>query len=319
MEYKSCNLLEHGICFYETKLCSCCYTPQGKSQSTPFFYPLYNGEKVSTDLLFSKINRYREYSKNNKYLYPCKDCYKLENRNWSEENYIDQVYITHFKNCNADCIYCITEATAEDKKKKTYNIMPVLNDLRDKGILKEGCEFHIGGGEFSIYRECNDIINTYILSGFTEICAIATNGIAYSEAIFNAMNHNRAVIIISLDCGSERMYKKIKRVNAFNSVINNLRKYTKTKTCRQNTFLKYIILPGINNNRKEFEKFLNIAENFGIQGIKIDIDGKYCSRKNYILDKKDWNYSANIIDYAKNRGFEVETFSFYNQCLAAKC
>ena len=315
--YKSCNLLEHGICFYPKNVCSCCYAPYEQDELVPLICSaaLYNGENIEKDYLFNKINKWREDAKNNKFIKSCNECYHLKSAAWTDENYIDQIYITHFEECNSNCIYCINNLDNGKRKTSTYKIVPIIDNMIEQGIIKKGCEFHIGGGEFSIYPECGEIINKYIISGFSKFIAIATNGIVFSQEIFNAMDLGKACIIISLDCGSAKLYKKIKRVDCFNDVKSSLKLYTQTENSRKNTFLKYIVLPKINDSKWEFKKFLGVAKKFGIKGIKIDIDGRSCRENSFSLSQKSQEFLKWCVEYSTKKGFEVETFQFYNLCL----
>lgn len=315
MQYTSCHLLEHGICFYNHNLCTCCYAPQEGLYQVPYIKPIYLGAKIDIEDYCKRIKFFRDNAKQNKFINSCKNCYKLETKEWDDEIYIDQVYITHFEACNADCIYCITGLTPNERQKHTYEIVPVLDDLKEKGILKENCEFHIGGGEFTIYPECDEIIEKYVLSGYTKHFAVATNGIKYSESLFKAMDKGLASIIISLDCGGKKIFEKIKRVNAFDSVIENLKLYTRTEKSLENTFLKYIVIPNVNDNKKEFQKFLSIANDLKIRGIKIDLDGNYCRKNNYKLNWHIKYLMKDIINMAIKQNFDVEIFQFYKQCL----
>lgn len=316
MEYKSCHLLEHGICFYNHNLCSCCYAPLDGLDKVPFFLPVYRGSNIDLNFYKKRINFYRENAKQNKYLKACKYCYHLELKDWEEEYYIDQIYITHFEACNANCIYCINNLFPNERHNKVYKVIPVLDDLKEKGLLRSNCEFHIGGGEFTLYPECDELLEKYIISGFSNHLAVATNGIKYSNALFKAMEIGRASIIISLDCGSRNLFKKIKRVDAFNNIISNLKLYTSTELSLEHTFLKYIVIPNINDNKNEFQKFLNIAKKFNIKGIKIDLEGHYCRNQNYKIDEKLINFLNDMVERAKKQNFNVEIFQFYKQCLS---
>ncbi len=315
MKYKSCHLLEHGLCFYNHNLCSCCYAPQDSYTRAPYLSFLYLGQKIKKEQLFNKINKRREEQKKGNFIISCNNCFKLEEKDWDEDNYIDQIYITHFEQCNLNCIYCITDLSPKERAKETYKIIPVLDNLKEQGILRQGCEFHIGGGEFSIYPECDEIIEKYILSGFSKFLAIATNAVVYKESVFNAMDKGKACIIVSVDSGSKNMYKKIKRVDAFDKLIENLKLYSRTESSRANTFLKYIVIPKINDNKREFDKFLNLANKLNIKGIKIDVDGNYARNNLYKLNDKINNFLTWTVDRAKSKGFDVEIFSFYKQCL----
>ena len=132
------------------------------------------------------------------------------------------------------------------------------------------------------------------------------------------MQENRACIIISLDSGNRNLYKKIKRVDCFDNVINNIKLYSSAEYSKDNTFLKYIILPEINDNKKDFIQFLDVALDCGIKGIKIDVNGLYCRQKNYKIEKKLSDFMKWSVDCSLEKGFDVETFSFYNQCFSMK-
>lgn len=316
MEYKSCNLLEHGICFYVDRICSCCYAPQEKVNDSPFLAALYKGELINKDLLFELINRWKNKAKQGELIDCCSNCYKAETKDWSDENYIDQVYISHFQECNSKCVYCITDILPENRVKNPYKILPVLDDMKQKGILKEGCEFHIGGGEFTIYSECEDLIKKYILSGFAKRLAVASNGIKYSNALYQAMCIDKGVIIISLDCGSRELFNQIKKVDKFNIVLKNISKYTKDSISRRNTFLKYIVIPSLNDNKDEFSKFIEISKKYQVQGIKLDIEGHYCRYHKYKLNRDILAFLEWAKEYTISNGVDFEGFSFYNQCIS---
>ena len=128
------------------------------------------------------------------------------------------------------------------------------------------------------------------------------------------MKENKACIIISLDSGNRNLYKKIKRVDCFDLVKNNIKMYSSDDYSRNNTFLKYIVIPKINDNRRDFKQFLNIALECNIKGIKIDIDGIYCRQRNYNIERKLSDFLKWSVEYSAEKGFDVETFSFYNQC-----
>lgn len=316
MKYKSCNLLEHGICFYVDRICSCCYAPQEKVNDSPFLAALYNGELINKDLLFELINRWKDKAKKGNLISCCSNCYKAEENDWTDENYIDQVYISHFQECNSNCVYCITDILPKNRKKNPYKIFPVLLDMKEKGILKRDCEFHIGGGEFTIYSECEDIIKEFILTGFAKRLAVASNGIKFSNALFDAMSIDKGVIIISLDCGSRELFKKIKQVDKFNDVIKNISKYCKNDLSRQNTFLKYIVIPSLNDEKEEFKKFIDIAKKYNVNGIKLDVEGHYARYNKYKIsdELKDFLYWAK--EYTISQNVDFEGFSFYNQCMS---
>ena len=286
-KYKSCNLIKHGLCFFDSQVVSCCYSPvdQIKGQQPPVLYNNYKGELLKKDDLFSQIKKYSDVFENGGTPYQCKGCCKIEEKNWDEEDsqYINSITVTHYSICNADCIYCSNNLSPEERTNEVYEILPVLRNLKEQNILKKGFELHIGGDEFSIYKECDDILKEFALTDFARTF-IPTNAIKYSQSIFEALNNGNTFIIVSLDSGSKKTFKKLKRIDAFEKVIKNLEQYASTDISRQQITLKYIVVPTINDNLREFKKFLKVAEKLKVKSIAIDIDSRYSRTQNHYID-----------------------------------
>lgn len=314
MKYKSCNLIQHGLCFFNGKLVSCCFAPcdQINGQTPPVIYDNYNGEIPEKEDLFNRIEKYSSIFKNGGCPKECLNCYHIEEKEWDEEKYINSITITHFSNCNADCIYCSNNLEQDERTNKVYEILPILDSLKEKGIIKQGCEFHIGGGEFTIYKECNELLEKYALTNFAKI-AIPTNAIIYNENLFKALDNNSTAIIVSLDSGCKKTYKKIKKVDAFDKVVENLTKYAKNKFMPHTIGLKYIIIPTYNDNLAEYKKFIKIAKKAGIQKVIIDIDARYARLVNFEIDTYLINLVKTFENIAIRENFITETYSFFKQ------
>ena len=228
--YKCCKILKHGLCFFNDILTSCCFSPvdQIDGQVPPLLYNKYKGQILSKEDLFERINKHVDIFKKGNCLKECSGCYHIEEKDWDEEQYIDYITITHFSICNADCIYCTNNHELYERTNNTYKILPVLKSFKDQGIIKKGCELHIGGGEFTIYHECDEILDLFAINNYARVF-VPTNAIRYSEKLFQAMDKATTYIIVSLDCGCRKTFHKIKRVDAFNRVINSLEKYAASK------------------------------------------------------------------------------------------
>ena len=310
MKYVSCELAQHGICFIDNAIWSCCYSPaewvEGSSGPV-ILMKNYHGEKINWDEFFSIIHKRREDFKN---------CYWLKENDWPEEDYINQIYITHFEKCNADCFYCSgCQGRERDNKTKPYSILPILKDMKKRGIMPKGSEIHIGGGEPTLYHELDSIIKDYVLSGYVNRILVPTSAILFSKRLYEALNKNLAHSIISLDCGSEETYFKIKRVNKFKQVMQTLEKYSKTETSRTNLLLKYIVIPDINDNETEFDLFLQKIKELGITRIALDIEATYARKMNYKINPKFFDFIVWAEEYSKKLGFETELYMFYKHAL----
>ena len=316
MKYKSCNLIQHGLCFFNEMLVSCCYSPNDQVNGgfPPIIYKDYHGELIEADYLFSKIIQYNNIFKTGNCPNECLNCFKIEEKDWDEEKYINSITITHFSACNADCIYCSNNLERDERTNNTYDILPVLRNLREQNIIRQGVELHIGGGEFTIYKECDELIEEFALSGFAKIF-VPTNAIRYSEKLFQAMTNNSALIFVSLDSGSRKTYNKIKRIDAFDIVIKNIEKYSASESAKNAIFLKYIIIPTVNDNFSEFLKFLSIAKKLNIKNIIIDLDARYSRLLNYNIDYYLIYFVKKIEKISNRLGFDTQTYSFYSQCI----
>lgn len=312
--YKSCNIILHGLCFFDDKLSSCCFSPvdQIDGQFPPMIFNKYKGEILSKEDLFSRIHKYSDIFKNGGCPRECKDCYHIEEKEWDEEEYIDYITITHFSICSADCIYCANNNEQFERTNKTYDILPVLKSFKEQGIIRKGCELHIGGGEFTIYKECDELLELFAINNFARVF-VPTNAIKYSHNLFRAMDEATTYIIVSLDCGSRKKFKEIKRVDAFDKVLDSLKKYASTEKSRDAIRLKYIIIPSVNDNITEFKKFLKIAKKLGVKNIIIDIDARYSRICNYKIDDYFIYLAQKMNKIALKQNFITEFYCFYFQ------
>lgn len=312
--YKSCHIVQHGLCFFDILLASCCFSPvdQINGQVPPVIYKDYKGEVLTKEELFERMGKYTSVFKNGGCPRECENCYHIEEKDWDDEQYIDYITITHFSKCNADCIYCSNNSKVETRTNDVYDIMPILKSFKEQGIIKKNCELHIGGGEFTIYKECDEILDLFAIPNYARVF-VPTNGIIYSHKLFRAMDEATTYIIISLDCGSRKLYKRIKRVDAFDKVMNSLKQYSATQKSRDAIRLKYIIIPTINDNLSEFKKFLRIAKKFGVQNLIIDMDARYSRKTNYNIDPYFINLAEEMNRIALKQNFITEFYSFFFQ------
>ncbi len=316
--YKSCNIILHGLCFFAGELVSCCYAPndQINGGKPPILFDNYNGEIIPKDKLFARMHEFSSQFKNGSCPKECENCFKIEEKDWDESEYIDYITITHFSPCNADCIYCSNNLELDERKTNTYEIMPFLRYLKNEGIIKQGCELHIGGGEFSIYKECDDILSEFGINKFANIY-IPTNAIKYSAIMHKALSQGSAYIVVSLDSGTRKTFKKIKRVDAFDKVVENICKYATEGTNEHKITLKYVIIPGVNDNIQEFQKFLDVGKKAKVvQYIRIDIEARYLRSVNNIINPYYLKLAKKMKEIAISQGFKPEFHSFIQQSMA---
>ena len=270
------------------------------------------GQPINWDRIFKVKEIFRRFHKKGKINTSCIGCPFLKEDKWDNENYINNLYISHWTNCNSKCIYCYATNNPKDfKVDKLYNVLPYVKDMFEKGILRPGGIISFGGGEPTLLDEFEDLV-TYFLDNYFWGIRVHTSGIKYSPALARAINEIRGYVVVSVDSGSKETFEKIKQVPCYDKVRETIRKYA-----LQTTFLgrylvsaKYIIIPGINDSIEEIEKWMIANYNAGLYTTVLDIE------ENWYLKNKD-NIPKHIFDlikYAEKRAKQLKTnFELYER------
>ena len=322
MKYISCELLEHSVCFMRDLILTCCYSPADRRYKVMDDIVLdrnFDGINVNIDDIIQQTKKLKENAKKGFLPESCKNCYHLQEKEWDDKDYYSNIYISQFENCNADCIYCTSYGGIHtNTDKKPYKIIPLLKELDKKGLLKNEIEIHVGGGEPLLYDEFEDIIKEFCFTGRAKMFAVPTSGIEYSEILAKGMTLDNKISfvmpIISIDSGSPEIYKKIKKVDKYYNVVENIQKYV--QHCDYKTQVKYIVIPHINDNIEEFTKFLDMCQSVGVSNIGLDIDANYARKFDFNIDTVLINLINDMTVLAKERGFYTELFMFFKHVLS---
>ncbi len=274
MIYKSCDHIEHGLYFSTDFVCHCCHL-NGKDIENEKILSNYHGEILDWQQILDAKMKKREAHQRGEFSPCCQNCPHLREADWEDEFYVNMLFLSHFTKCNSNCTYCFT---AEDKKRfnsfKEYSILPVLEDLaKNKSVHFDGTIF-ITGGEPTELKELDKIIEFFEKNN-QQHYFIQTSGIKYSKAIEQILEKGKATVTVSPDAGSKDTYKKIKRVNAFNKVMDNLKKYNEKTKGDSVLVTKYIFVPEINDNRKEVDLFFDACQKRNLKNISLDFESGF--------------------------------------------
>ena len=174
-----------------------------------------------------------------------------------ETKKISHLIMNHYKQCECKCIYC-NEITNYNSKKQNYNALPLIKQLfEEKMINEENLTVEFQGGNVSLLTEFEDIIEELSKNNCKNI-TILTNGVQSLPAVEKYASKMNFRLCISLDSGTKETFNKIKRIDAFDKVIDNIKKFTSLQNVELT--LKYITLNGINDNIDEIKEFLKIAQ-----------------------------------------------------------
>ncbi len=262
IEYRlGCSELQNACYIRADSVRTCCVQHFLKE-----FY--YKSETVSESDVIEKldemekwrvdtIEKLRENKKTS-----CDGCQNLKYGLFQKKpmvNYL--VVLAGDKGCNCKCFYCNQYSTLKKSggdKLNHYDYYRIAADY-----YKRIQWTTMVAGEPTMLEELDAVLDLVHESGWG--MAFHTNGIVYSEKAAMTVSDNKASIInISLDSGTRETYKKIKRVDTFDRVAANLRKYADAGC---GIHLKYILLPEYNDNIDEVNAFINIAADIGVKKV----------------------------------------------------
>ena len=159
--------------------------------------------------------------------------------------------------CNCRCFYC-NQVEAGVIGQKSNQILSNFDIHRIAGDVYDSIkEIILADGEPSLLPRLDELCELAIKKNWS--VNFNTNGILYSDVLVRALSSNpNSRVAVALDSGTRETYKKIKRVDTFDKVLENLGKYEKAVV---RIFLKYILCPGLNDNVEDMNKFVEIAKN----------------------------------------------------------
>lgn len=283
MAYLSCEFVENGMCFIRDAVVLCSFSLCMKFEAIRIVNE-YNGELFDWDEVKKIKQQYRDRFASGDIPEVCQGCPSLKVAEWPGTFELKYMLINHWETCHADCVYCHTH---EDKKfynsLKPWKILPVLKDALEKGMLSNNGNVNISGGEPTCLKEFGDLMN-FFLDKTNIFIMLNTSAVDYSKQIKKAIELGRSTATISLDAGTRETYKKVKNIDKFNKVIDNIKKYKKGLTSEQLKHIgfKYVLIPGYNDNKEEVTKWLGLIDTLGMVNIQIELEHHWYEQNKYL-------------------------------------
>lgn len=320
-----CRYLAHGLYIHYFCFRHCHLSIHSPNERNNNYIIPYTGpkDKVDWDEVFKQKKELVQNMRDGNIPPFCKGCHWIEEFDENSENqflsdfdpYIDMIWIGHTNKCNANCIYCFSHQEILEKRTyKPFDIFPLFKELLDKKIynLEKEPNAHISFamGEPTILKKFEDIIKIFEKSG-NKCFAIYTNGIKTSKMLINTMKkENTDVrIVISLDAGSREIFKKVKKVDKFKDACKTIQAYTKAAKIPDAVGVKYIIIPNVNDNKEEIDKWYDLCtKKLGVKFLIADIEEKWFVRQNGDIPE----YVKDLLRYIRSRcqqdGIQFEFF-----------
>ena len=309
MNTKGCSFIDAGINFEDDKVCDCCIS-HNDGRGLPLLIDNYNGEPIDWENLF-EIKAKRIAAQKIKTIYECENCYHLTDYEFKQDKKISEFHFSHCRSCNAKCVYC---SDKQGNHGVRYDVLPVIKDLIEKGYYKSGGEATMQGGEPTLMIHFEELIDLLASNGTS--LRIHSSGIKFSPSIEKTLKNNVGKLVVSIDSSSRSTYLKIKQVDCFDLVCENIKKYALAAENSQNLIIKYIIIPRYNDNPAEIKSFFDLMKSLGVETVALDIECNYARKYN------NENLSPHIyflIDYFKylvgKYNFDLKSYSFLSYVL----
>ena len=315
--FESCSYIEHGMVLDHCNRIRFCNNFNPRYGGRPVIYENYNGEKIDWADFFRIKRELRQKYRENSCPELCKDCVNTAFKEWDDDDYIDYLLLTPWVPCNSNCIYC---DAPRDKyvleHTKPYKVLPLIKDMIKNNILKKDGTIDFAGGEPTIYCEFEDLLHEFIKNDFKRII-IHTNAIKKSNSIIKGLKKGVVRTLVSIDAGSKEIHRKVKQVDSYDKVWNNLKEYAKHQPKDADYVkAKYIIVPGLNDSEDEINMWLHKCKDINIKSVVLNLDFRW------IMDNvdKDLMPIYNLMQYTLNTANELGmNCELYGQIFQVKC
>ncbi|MDR0271730.1 MAG: glycosyltransferase family 2 protein [Clostridiales bacterium] len=209
----------------------------------------------------------------------CAKCVDWKKGEWNHSELIQSVNLSMYPSpCNYKCIYCgvdkndnnafLRPEVAEGYEK----IFDLLEYAKKEGYISKTAGWQVSVGEITIHPYKEKILNLVK----SEKVTFFTNCFKFDEDIGqNLRNNSSSGIMLSIDCGTPNTWHKIKGVNNFTTVINNLEKYLEYCSHSGQIIFKYIILPDINTSLEDYNGVINLMKKMDISNLIISRDARF--------------------------------------------
>jgi len=206
----------------------------------------------------------------------CSNCYKYQLMHPPGDDLIHSIKLASFPVlCQSNCVYCdttrhnILDVSVFDKESIVSGYERVFNIVEyaiSNGMVASDVVWKVITGEITVHPYKERIYN---LIRDSQACFF-TNCFVYDERIAkNLVGNQNSCILFSIDAGTHETWNRVKRTNNFSFVISNLIKYRSAGCRPEQVRLKYIFLPGINDNIEDYVGIVEIIRTLGLSNLEV--------------------------------------------------
>ncbi len=310
---KCCSYLMHGLLFARNAIYTCpnlyCMNSDDKIISD------YHGELPVTEKILEYKRRKIQEFKDGKIPECCQNCPECREDDWDNTISINQYVFKHETKCSSNCIYCESTGNKDWYNSfEPYKIMPILKELNNQGLLSFDGYTAFWCGEITELAEFDEIAD-FFLQNKQRYYHVHTSGINYSKSLERFLAESAAEIVVVLDSSDADSYFRMKKLDKFDLVVENIKKYLYAKKDYNTVSTKYVFSPGINDSQKQVEDWLELVFSLGMKKVVMDLDGNFL----YYNKKSMPENLVTIVDYVKNfcleHGLQYEIYGILSDFL----
>ena len=259
-KYASCEYLQ-GYLLIQREELGFCFDSFGRNK--PPIVKKQSDTETSIDRFIKEKTSLIKQVREGQDGHPCAGCRDIRVRYWPNEYRIRHLNFYDYRGCNIQCSYCDVKKTIAEAKRpsEVFNYVKFIDYLNESGLIEEDFRCDIQPGEITVHPYKNEILSAVKL--YPNV--FFTNALIYDQGIAEILENGLSYVYVSVDAGTRETFSSIKGIDAFERVCRNIREYSKHGTVE----LKYIILPGINDNYQDMYGFIQLCESIQVQNVMI--------------------------------------------------
>lgn len=205
----------------------------------------------------------------------CVHCANFRENDYCIDGLIHYVNLSMYPApCQSHCIYCSVHRENQDASgeaaKAAYEKLFDMLDLADQcGVIAPNATWQISSGEIAIHPYRDRIMR--LVEGRAAV--FYTNCMKYDEGVAKNLHDNpNSAINLSIDAGTPQTWKKIKGIDNFEKVLENLSRYRRASARPGQITMKYIVLPDINDIYEDYLSLMEILKGFEVKHLTLSRD-----------------------------------------------
>ena len=293
IKYRSCSYIDNFVLQFlgnidtEKKCIVLCCNPYQnfprftlceKAEETIKGIAKGRAEIIAESIRFSLLGRYAA-DEGRKFTSGCAECPQFRLNNWVRgDGLIHTIALSMYPSpCQCKCIYCcvaprdkIQQQLNTESRKNYEKLFDVIEWVQKNGMTAKNLAWYLACGEITIHPFKSRIFSLIK----DQHSVFVTNCFIFDEKVAaNLAANKQSIIEFSVDSGTPETYQKVKGLNNFDTVIDNVAKYLASGARPEQICIRYIVLPGINDNQEDYQAIIDIMKKrLKIRSMWISVD-----------------------------------------------